>query len=68
MCFRTELKTLGTDQFRTALDMGNETGMPMYEWKPDSLEEHLVTETVPPINNLIGMNFDRPEKDDIERV
>lgn len=48
--------------------MGNETGMPMYEWKPDSLEEHLVTETVPPINNLIGMNFDRPEKDDIERV
>ena len=62
------MKTFATDQFRTALDMGNETGLQIYEWKPDSLEEHLLTEAAPVKNDLIGMDFDRSKKEDIERV
>ncbi|KHJ90731.1 hypothetical protein OESDEN_09413 [Oesophagostomum dentatum] len=61
-----EMKTMDGG-FRTAVDMGNEAGAPIYEWKTDSLEETLLTEFKPSHKELLRVEHSDPELDDLER-
>ncbi|CAI4225424.1 unnamed protein product [Auanema sp. JU1783] len=60
------MKDFVSDVFRTALDMGNEQGMPLYEWKVDTLDESIVPET-PSGNDLIRLQQADYEHDSIEQ-
>ncbi|VDM58249.1 unnamed protein product [Angiostrongylus costaricensis] len=46
---------------------GHESGAPIYEWKPGSLEESLVTEFNPTHRELLRVEHSDPELDNLER-
>ncbi|KAE9420098.1 hypothetical protein Angca_001474, partial [Angiostrongylus cantonensis] len=60
-----EMKTIGMDAFGG--DIGHESGAPIYEWKPGSLEESLVTEFNPTHRELLRVEHLDPELDNLER-
>ncbi|XGW29297.1 hypothetical protein V3C99_008818 [Haemonchus contortus] len=62
-----EMKQMGADGFRTALEIGHEGGAAVYEWKVDSLEESLLTEFVPARKELLRVEHSDPDLDDLER-